>query len=147
MNKHEHAIENFPDSKAPDSSLLYLLCCSQVPRFLIFQEKSTIRSTQELYTEKPRKYHWGNMSWIILQLDILYSGSPAPYTTTLLGYSKRRSSSFSSAKRLAGSCSPPAALRSSRSFSDFSFNTFFFSWIFFNLWREMWFICETNMFS
>lgn len=56
---------------------------------------------------------------------------------TVQGYSKRRSSSFSSAKRLAGSLSSPAALRSSRSWSDFSFKTFFFSWIFLSLWREM----------
>lgn len=77
------------------------------------------------------------MSWIILQLDILYFGSPAPYTTTVQSYSKRRSSSFSSAKRLAGSLSAPAALRSSRSWSDFSFKTFFFSWIFLSLSRKM----------
>lgn len=48
-------------------------------------------------------------------------------------YSKRRSSSFSSARRLAGSYSTPAAFRKARSVSFFSFNIFFFSWIFFNL--------------
>lgn len=52
--------------------------------------------------------------------------------TDVHSYSKRRSSSLSSASKLAGSCSP-AALLNSCSFSFFSFIIFFFSWIFFNL--------------
>jgi hypothetical protein len=48
-------------------------------------------------------------------------------------YSNSRSSSFSSASRLAGSITSPAALRRSKSFSNFSLIIFFFSCIFFNL--------------
>lgn len=48
--QNEHTTEGFTDNKAPYWSLIFLLCYSQVPRFLISQEKSTTQLTQDLYT-------------------------------------------------------------------------------------------------
>lgn len=71
MNKQaEHGLKDFPSSKASDPFLPSLLCCSQVPRFLISQEKSTIHSTQDLDT----KWEATWVSWRQQVLNYIASG-------------------------------------------------------------------------